>query len=95
MEVQQAVVDAYAETGVIDFEAAGVDELEAQVVQAAFTQRVERNVLAPLGLTMDQWSEHIDEAELPAFRMAVVKGDWALLTRHAQAAAQMRHDLGI
>ncbi|MER8999370.1 hypothetical protein NKJ52_15895 [Mesorhizobium australicum] len=39
VEVQQAVVDTFAETGVIDFEAAGVDQLEAQVVEAAFTAR--------------------------------------------------------
>ncbi|CAH2394512.1 hypothetical protein [Mesorhizobium ventifaucium] len=95
VEVQQAVVDTFAETGVIDFEAAGVDQLEAQVVEAAFTQRLVRSVLAPVGLTLESWSEHIDEAELSEFRRAVVRGDWALLTRHAQAAAKMRLDLGI
>lgn len=95
VEVQQAVVDAYAETGIIDHEAAGVDKVEAMIVEAAFTQRLVRGVLAPVGLTLESWSEHIDEAELPAFRRAVVRGDWALLTRHAQAAAQMRHDLGL
>lgn len=87
LEVQQAVVDKYAETGVIDYEAAGVDEVEAVVVEQAFTQRLERAVLGPVGLTLDRWADFIDQAELPAFRMAVVRGDWALLTDHAQRVA--------
>ncbi|WP_353035899.1 hypothetical protein [Mesorhizobium sp. M1328] len=39
--------------------------------------------------------EHIGEAELPAFRRAVVEGDWQALINHARAAAKMRLDLGI
>ncbi|NGO54823.1 hypothetical protein [Allomesorhizobium camelthorni] len=87
LETQQAVVDAYAETGIIDYERAGVDQVEALVVEQAFTQRLERSILTPVGLDLDTWSEFIDQAELPAFRMAVVRGDWALLTDHAQRVA--------
>jgi hypothetical protein len=87
LETQQAVVDKYAETGIIDHEAAGVDQVEALVVEQAFTARLERAVLGPVGLDLDTWSEFIDQTELPAFRMAVVRGDWALLTDHAQRVA--------
>ena len=95
VEVQQAVADTYIENGEIDHAAAGVHEIEAQVVVAALTQHVERKILKPLGLTMDKWAEHIDEADLPAFRRACVKGDWNVIRQHALAAAKMRHELGI
>ncbi|RWQ52765.1 hypothetical protein [Mesorhizobium sp.] len=94
-EARQAVIDSFIEGGVIDAAAAGVHDVEALIVEASFTKHIERQILGPLGLTMDQWQEHIDEAELPAFRRAVVKGDWQLLTTHARAAAKMRLDLGI
>ncbi|MER9776554.1 hypothetical protein [Mesorhizobium sp. M0220] len=45
--------------------------------------------------SMDQWLEHVGEADLPAFRRAVVEGDWQALINHARAAAKMRLDLGI
>ena len=95
VETRELVVGNYIATGDLDHAVAGVDELELAVVHAAFTGHVERNVLKPVGLTMDQWSEHIDEADLPAFRQAVVRGDWLLLIEHARAAANMRLDLGL
>ncbi|UVK36822.1 hypothetical protein LHFGNBLO_003785 [Mesorhizobium sp. AR10] len=94
-EVRDAAIDEYIETGVLNHETAQVDEVETAVVQAAFTQHIERHVLKPVGLSMDQWMEHIDEAELPAFRRAAVEGNWQALISHARAAAKMRLDLGI
>jgi len=35
------------------------------------------------------------EAELPEFRLAVVEGNWQLLTDHARRCAKLRLDLGI
>ncbi|MES0166201.1 hypothetical protein NKJ87_09400 [Mesorhizobium sp. M0027] len=92
---RQAVIDSYIEGGEIDAATAGVQDVEVQIIEASFTKHIERSILSPLGLTMAQWQEHIDEADLPAFRRAVVKGDWQLLTTHARAAAKMRLDLGI
>lgn len=94
-EVQQAAVDMFAETGVLDAEQLGVHPLEVQMVEAAFYQTVERNVLKPFGLSVAEWQEHIDPAEEPAFRRAIAKGDWQTLKRHAQASAKMRRDLGL
>jgi hypothetical protein len=94
-DARQSVIDSYIETGTLDHTVAGVDEIETTIVQAAFASHVQRQILAPLGMTIDQWSEHIDEAELPDFRRAVVNGDWQLLTDHARATAKMRLDLGI
>ncbi|RWP72789.1 hypothetical protein [Mesorhizobium sp.] len=94
-DARQEVIDSYIEGGEIDAATAGVHDVEVQIIEASFTKHIERSILSPLGLTMDQWQEHIDEAELPAFRRAVVKGDWQLLTTHARAAAKMRLDLGI
>ncbi|TIR05326.1 MAG: hypothetical protein E5X37_27150 [Mesorhizobium sp.] len=89
------MIDGYIESGILDHTIAGVDELETTIVEAAFAAHGDRTVLKPLGLTMDQWQEHIDDAELPAFRRAVVEGDWQSLIAHARAAAKMRLDLGI
>lgn len=92
---RQSVIDGYIESGVLDHTVAGVDELETIIVEAAFVAHVDRAVLKPLGLTMDQWQEHIDDAELPAFRRAVIEGDWQSLIAHARAAAKMRTDLSL
>ncbi|MER9852242.1 hypothetical protein NKJ55_34150 [Mesorhizobium sp. M0106] len=94
-DARQEVIDSYIEGGEIDAATAGVQDVEVQIIEASFTKHIERSILSPLGLTMAQWQEHIDEADLPAFRRAVVKGDWQLLTTHARAAAKMRLDLGI
>lgn len=95
VEVREAAIDAYVETGEMDPATAGVDEIEIGVLQAAYHQHVERKVLKPLGLTLAQWHEHIDDAELPLFRAAVVKGNWPMLIAHAQLAAAMRKERGI
>ncbi|RJT35255.1 hypothetical protein D3227_21715 [Mesorhizobium waimense] len=94
-DARQAVIDSYIEGGEIDAATAGVQHVEVQIIEASFTKHIERSILSPLGLTMAQWQEHMDEAELPAFRRAVVKGDWQALIDHARAAAKMRLDLGI
>lgn len=94
-DARQSVIDSYIETGDLDPTLAGADEVETAIVQSAFAFHVQRQVLGPVGLTLDQWQEHIDEAELPEFRRAVIKGDWQLLIDHARASAKMRRDLGI
>ncbi|MER9231432.1 hypothetical protein NKI56_04875 [Mesorhizobium sp. M0622] len=94
-DTRQVVIDTFIEGGEIDAAMAGVQDVEVQIIEASFTKHIERSILSPLGLTMAQWQEHMDETELPAFRRAVVKGDWQLLTTHARAAAKMRLDLGI
>ncbi|MDW9931989.1 hypothetical protein GOB12_02315 [Sinorhizobium meliloti] len=93
-EVRQSVIDSYIDTGEINHQVAGVDELEAQVVMAAFTQHVERSVLTPLGLTLSQWESYVEADDLPAFRRAAVKGDWGTFQRHAQTVASHIHHHG-
>jgi hypothetical protein len=86
-EVRDAAIAEYIDTGTLSHETAQVDEVEVAVVEAAFTQHIERNVLKPVGLTMGQYTSYVDEADMPALRRAVVSGDWSTLHRHAQAVA--------
>ena len=82
----------------LDHAVAGVDELETcQSFTPPSPVTSERNVLKPRsGMTMDQWSEHIDEAELPdvsAGCRSTAIGSCSI--EHARAAAKMRLDLGL
>ncbi|MER9776604.1 hypothetical protein [Mesorhizobium sp. M0220] len=52
-EVREASIASYIETGEIDHAAAGIDELEVSIVQAAAAVQIERQVLKPVGLSMD------------------------------------------
>ncbi len=63
------------------------------MVAAAFVKTMERDVFSQYGLTHQQWMEHVDEADLPAFRKAAMTGDWQVFHRHAEACAKMRHGL--
>jgi hypothetical protein len=83
-EQQQFIVDAFVETGEIPTgEAFGIEQIEADVVEAAFTMHIERNVLAPAGLAMEDWVDSMDPADFPAFRKAVAQGNWDVLRDHA------------
>jgi len=95
VEVRTSVIENFVETGEIDHEAANVDELEAQVVQAAFLQNIERTVLRHYRLSLDAWYEHLDHGDLPAFRRAAVDGNWQVFHDHAKQCAALRHELGI
>ena len=94
VEVQQAVVDAFVETGILDHEAAGMEEIEAQVIEAAYIQHTERNVLKPLGLTLDQWNSYLSDGDAATLRRAVVNGEWSKLQDHAQKVASYIHQHG-
>ncbi|RWL81904.1 MAG: hypothetical protein EOR67_28645 [Mesorhizobium sp.] len=89
---QQFIVDAYVETGAIPTgEAFGIEEIEAAVVETAFSQHLDRNVLRQHGLTLETYLEHVDAADYPALRRAAAKGDWHVFHRHAQAIAAARN----
>ncbi|WP_027057044.1 hypothetical protein [Mesorhizobium loti] len=88
---QQFIVDAYVETGEIPTgEAFGIEEVEAAVVETAFSQHLDRNVLRQHGLTLATYFEHVDAADYPALRRAAAKGDWHVFHGHAQAIATAR-----
>lgn len=88
---QQFIVDAYVETGEIPTgEAFGIEEVEAAVVETAFRQHLDRNVLRQHGLTLATYFEHVDEADFPALRRAAAKGEWHVFHGHAQAIAAAR-----
>lgn len=90
---QQFIVDAYVETGeILTGEGYGIDEVEAAVVETAFTQHLDRNVLRQHGLTLATYFEHVDEADYPALRRAAAKGEWHVFHGHAQAIAAARRD---
>lgn len=88
---QQFIVDAYVETGeILTGEAYGIDPVEAAVVETAFSQHLDRNVLRQHGLTLATYLEHVDEADYPALRRAAAKGEWHVFHGHAQAIAAAR-----
>jgi hypothetical protein len=65
------------------------------VVEAGFIKTMERDVFSQYGLTHATWMEHVDEADLPAFRKAAMKGDFSVFHQHAEQCAKMRKELGI
>lgn len=88
---QQFIVDAYVETGeILTGEAYGIDPVEAAVVETAFSQHLDRNVLRQHGLTLATYFEHVEEADYPALRRAAAKGEWHVFHGHAQAIAAAR-----
>ncbi|MER8676791.1 hypothetical protein [Mesorhizobium sp. M1153] len=90
---QQFIVDAYVATGEIPVgEAFGIEEVEAAVVETAFSQHLDRNVLRQHGLNLQTYFEHVDEADYPALRRAAAKGEWHVFHGHAQAIAAARKD---
>ncbi|RUV25869.1 MULTISPECIES: hypothetical protein [unclassified Mesorhizobium] len=90
---QQFIVDAFVETGEIPTgDAFGIEEVEAAVVEIAFRQHLDRNVLRQHGLNLQTYFEHVDEADYPALRRAAAKGEWHVFQGHAQAIAAARKD---
>ncbi|MER8567035.1 hypothetical protein NKH85_03050 [Mesorhizobium sp. M0924] len=88
---QQFIVDHYAETGdILTGEAYGVDPVEVAVVETAFNQHLDRNVLRQHGLNLQTYFEHVDEADYPALRRAAAKGEWHVFHGHAQVIAAAR-----
>lgn len=92
-EVRTATIDQYVETGTIDFEKAGLDPVEGLLIEMGFTRHVTTSILAPLGLSYEEWNDCIDPKDLPAFRRAAVKGDWSVFRGHAERVAQALYDL--
>ncbi|WP_404925711.1 hypothetical protein [Mesorhizobium sp. ORM16] len=88
---QEFIVDAYVDTGeILTGEAYGIDPVEAAVVETAFSQHLDRNVLRQHGLSLQTYFEHVDEADYPALRRAAAKGEWHVFHAHAQAIASAR-----
>lgn len=82
-ELRIATIDQYVETGMIDFEEAGIKPAEAMVIEHGYTLHLSASVLEPLGLTYDQWNSYVDDGDLAAFRRAAVQGEWNVFRDHA------------
>lgn len=89
-EVRQAAISRYVEHGDGDAEASGLEELEGQVMVAAYTHRLETEVCQPFGIDHSTFLSHIAEEHEPLFRQAVVKGEWDWLRSWARSVAEHR-----
>ena len=87
-EVRAAAIAAYVETDTIDTEATGLSADQVAALEAGFRAHVETTIAKPLGLDLDTWAEFVADEDLPAFRKAVVTGDWELLRGHAESVAE-------
>ena len=87
-EVRAAAITAYVDTDTIDTEATGLSADQVAALEAGFRAHVETTIAKPLGLDLDTWAGFVAEEDLPAFRKAVVMGDWELLRGHAEAVAE-------
>jgi hypothetical protein len=87
-EVRAAAIAAYIESDTVDPEASGLSAAQVEALEAGYRAHVENTIAKPLGLDVDTWSEFISDDDLPAFREAVVRGDWELLRGHAMAVSE-------
>lgn len=93
---REFLANVYAESGVIPTgEEFGITEAQAATVEVGFVRTLTTDVLSQYGLSYDQWNEHLDEADLPAFRKIVMSGDFSRIHEHARLCAQMRRELGL
>jgi hypothetical protein len=93
-DVRAAAVEAFTETGDVPPDH-GLEQADVDTLYAGYLMQTAREVLAPIGLTAEEWAEHIAEEDLPAFRRMVLAGDWEALRNHAKAVVGMRHAMGL
>ena len=90
--IRQDIVDHITQTGTIP-EGANISEGQVDAVFEGFSNHIQNEILSPLGLTLDQWGEHIDPAEQGTLYGLILRGDWATLHKHAAAVKdQMRRN---
>lgn len=93
-DVRTAAVEAFAETGDVPPEH-GLTQGDVDTLYAGFLMQTGREVLAPIGLSADEWGEHISDEDYPEFRRMVLRGDWESLRSHAKQVVAMRHAMGL
>ena len=82
-EHRELVIANFLHTGEIDALVVGVDQDTLDATVAAFESKMTTEALQPFGLDLDTYLDHCDEADLPAIRQLVVRGDWSSLADHA------------
>lgn len=85
--VRQEAIDRYVAEGDEDAAIPGMSVADTKLIRDAFTHHIDTTIIKPLGLTLDQWTSYIDEADLPSFRQDIVNGDWEALRTHAKTVA--------
>jgi hypothetical protein len=93
-DVRAAAVEAFTETGDVPPDH-GLEQADVDTLYAGYTMQTAREVLAPIGLTAEEWGEHISDEDYPEFRRMVLRGDWEALRNHAKAVVVMRHEMGL
>ncbi|MBZ9772894.1 hypothetical protein [Mesorhizobium sp. CO1-1-8] len=83
-DTADVIVAKFTLDGTLDASVIGVDQQTLDATVKAFENRMTSECLAPVGLTLSDYLDCCDEADLPAIRSLVVKGDWKTIAEHAQ-----------
>ncbi|TPJ59967.1 hypothetical protein [Mesorhizobium sp. B2-6-1] len=83
-DTAELIVAKFTLDGTLDPNVIGVDQQTLDATVKAFENRMTSECLAPVGLTLSDYLDCCDEADLPAIRSLVVKGDWKAIAEHAQ-----------
>jgi hypothetical protein len=84
--VRTEAIETYIETDAIP-ETAGVSEEQISAVEAGIRSSMEA-LVQPMGIDTALWSHFVDDADLPAFRKAIMTSDTKTLTDHATRVAE-------
>ncbi|MGX5804814.1 hypothetical protein ACWGS9_26695 [Bradyrhizobium sp. Arg314] len=82
-DTAEVIVAKFTFDGTLDANVIGVDQQTLHATVKAFENRMTGECLAPVGLTLSDYLDCCDEADLPAIRLLVVKGDWKTIAEHA------------
>lgn len=91
---REAATESVIETGNIP-ETAGLTEADVDVLYQGYVAQTAVEVLDKIGITAEEWAEHMAEEDLPSFRRDVLTGNWEALREHAKKAVVLRHELGM
>ncbi|CDX41293.1 hypothetical protein MPLA_380036 [Mesorhizobium sp. ORS 3359] len=83
-DTAEVIVAKFTLDGTLDAKVIGVDQQTLDATVKAFENRMTSECLAPVGLTLGDYLDCCDEADLPAIRSLVVRGDWKTIAEHAQ-----------
>lgn len=82
-ETAELIVAKFTHDGTLDAEVIGVDQGTLDATVRAFENKMAAEALTPVGLTLSDYLNCCDPADLPAIRSLVVEGDWRTIAEHA------------
>ncbi|MEI9409899.1 hypothetical protein [Mesorhizobium salmacidum] len=82
-DMAELIVTKFTYDGTLDANVIGVDQGTLDATVRAFENKMTSVALAPVGLTLSDYLDCCDPADLPAIRSLVVKGDWRSIAEHA------------